>query len=195
MKFEKEVTIEVDSTLEELQKVLEENNFEIKEEYDVNDIYMIPKNYDSTEDVLELLKKCILLRDIIEEAKERKRITYKYKEYNDKKEIVKQGKLDCEITSIEEAKALFEVLNYEEYITINDHLIVYSNGKDDLCVQLVNDKHIYIEIEDNCHYADHYYETLEEMKGVFKKYNIPMKGDNYFVKKAEVEIKERYYNE
>lgn len=195
MKFEKEVTIEVDCNKEELQEILKRNNFLVMEEYDVNDIYMIPKNYNKEADALELLKQCILIRDIIETDKERKVITYKYKEYNDKKEIIKQGKLDCEINSIKQAKELFEILNYQEYITIKDHLIVYANKKDEICVQLVNNKHIYIEIEDKCHYVDHFYETLEDMKIIFTKYNIPIKENNYFVKKAEIEAKERYKND
>ena len=32
------------------------------------------------------------------------------------------------------------------------------------------------------------------MKNVIKKYNIPIKGENYFVKKAENELKETYQN-
>jgi superoxide dismutase len=35
------------------------------------------------------------------------------------------------------------------------------------------------------------YSSLEEMKNVFSKYNISIKGNNYFVKKAEIEIEEK----
>ena len=69
MKFEKEITVEVSCNIEELLKILKENDFELKEVYDVNDIYMIDKKYKSIEDKLELLKYNILIRDIIEENK------------------------------------------------------------------------------------------------------------------------------
>lgn len=190
MKYEKEITVEVNMSPRELKEYLNNMNFKIKEEYDLNDIYMCNKSLDKTNDYLELLKNCILIRHVIEETKDKKIITYKYKEYNDEKEIVKQGKIDCVINSIDEAKELFEALNYEEMITINDHMIVYSNDIDEFVVQNVNNKHIYIEIEDKCNYIEKFYETVDDMKEVIKKYNIPIKDDNYFVKKAEIEMRE-----
>ena len=101
MKFEKEITVEVSCNIEELLKILKENDFELKEVYDVNDIYMIDKKYKNIEDKLELLKHAILIRDIIEENKETKQITYKYKEYDENGNIIKQGKTNCKINSIE----------------------------------------------------------------------------------------------
>ena len=63
-------------------------------------------------------------------------------------------------------------------------MLVYSNGEVELVVQLVNDKHIYLEIEAS---ED---KDIKEMKQIIKKYKIPFKDDNYFVKKAEIEILE-----
>ncbi len=83
-------------------------------------------------------------------------------------------------------------MNYEELIHINDHLIVYSNNIDEVTVQLVNDKHIYIEIEEECNYMNKKYKDIDSMINVFKKYNIPIKTNNYFVKKAEIEIREKF---
>ena len=39
-----ELTVEVDITFEELESILEKNNFKIKEIYDINDIYFVQKN-------------------------------------------------------------------------------------------------------------------------------------------------------
>lgn len=194
MKFENEITVEVNMSLEDLKEHLKKLNFTINEEYDLNDIYMLDKNFKDEENYLELLKKSILIRHIIEVDKETKYITYKYKEYNENKEIVKQGKVNCPIISIDKAISLFEALNYEKLISINDHIIAYSNGIDEFIVQYVNDKHIYIEIEDECSFLNKTYETIEDMKDVIKKYNIPIKGDNYFVKKAEIELIEKFDN-
>ena len=68
-----------------------------------------------------------VIRNIIEEDKNTKKITYRYKEYNEQKEIIKQGKVDCNIASIEEAKQLLETIDYQEFIKLYDHLIVYTN--------------------------------------------------------------------
>ena len=191
MKFEKEITVEINTSLKNLESLLKENNFKIKEIYDINDIYLLNKNIEKSNNILELLKNCVLIRHIIEKNKEYKMITYKYKEYNDKNEITKQGKINCYIDSIDEAEQLFKYLNYEKLLEIYDHSFVYSNGEDEFVVQCVNNKHIYIEVEDKCHYIDKEYKNIEEMKKVINKYNIPIKSNDYFVKKAEVEMLEK----
>jgi len=194
MKFENEITVEIDIEFEKLESILKENNFKVIEIYDLKDVYLLNKNFHKRDDYLDILNNCVLVRHIIEENKDTKYITYKYKEYNDQKEIIKQGKINCSINSIDEAKQLLEALNYEEIIKIYDHSIVYSNGIDELVVQMVNNKHIYIEIEDKCYNINRKYKNVDEMKEVISKYNIPIKNNNYFVKKAEIEMLESFKN-
>lgn len=191
MKFENEITVEVDDSLDNLVTILESNGLVLKETYDLNDIYMINKK-DKEDDYLAMLNKCVLIRDIIEQDKETKMITYKYKEYDENKDIIKQGKISCIVDSIENVKLLFEGLGYEELIRINDHMLVYANDTDEFVVQNVNGKHIYIEIEDKCNYANRFYDSIDEMKAVISRYSIPIKNNNYFVKKAEIELNESY---
>ena len=191
MKYEEEITVEVSCSLETLKNILFDSNFKVVEEYDLNDIYMVEHNYINEDNNLELLKHCVLIRNIIEKDKETKLIIYKHKEYNTNGDIIKQGKVSCKIDSIEDAKRLLESINYKELIKINDHLIIVSNGIDELAIQLVNDKHIYIEIEDKCNSIDKEYLNTDEMKDVISKYNIPIVGTNYYVKKAEIELKEK----
>lgn len=191
MKFENEITVEVEFDLDSLINLLESQGFELKEKYDLNDIYLINKN-NREDDYLAMLNKCILLRDIIEENKETKMLTYKYKEYNDKKEITKQGKIKVIVDDIDKSKELFERLDFEELIRINDHLYVYATENDELTIQCVNDKHIYIEIESKCNYANREYKSIDEMKEVFTKYKVPIKNNDFFVKKAEIELHEKY---
>lgn len=185
--YENEITVEVDTSLENLKEILKENDFTIKEEYDLIDIYMV-KNDGLSDNHLETLKNCLLIRNIITDNKNIKTITYKYKEYNDLKEIIKQGKVDCYIESIEEGKKLLEVIGYNKLMEIKDHLIVYANNKTEFAVQLVNNKHIYIEMEEKCNHINRSYTSVEEMINDLKQYNIPIKNDDYFVKKAEIEL-------
>lgn len=192
MNFENEITVLVNSELNDIKEHLSDLGFKVMEEYCVNDIYMINKCYVDNEHSLELLKKCVLIRNIIDESDSRKFLTYKYKEYNDKEEIIKQGKINVKVDSIDNSRRLLEALNFEKLISINDNLTVYSNGVDEIVLQCVNNKHIYIEIEDKCNYIDKKYNSIEEMIDVIKKYNIPIKDDNYFVKKAYIELSEVY---
>lgn len=193
MIFENEITVEVSISLDELKDLLYKNNFLLKNEYDLNDIYMIKNNCDS-ENPLEMLKQCILIRYVIEEDKEKKLITYKHKEYNEEGEILKQGKIDCSINSIEDAYLLFQSIGYKELIRINNHSLVFANEFSEFAVQCVNDKHVYIEIEQENNYIDKVYETIDEMKNEIEKYNIPIKDNDYFVKKAVIEINEKNKN-
>ena len=191
MNYEKEITVEVDISLEDLITILENKGFKLKETYDLNDIYLINR-VDKKGDYLSMLNKCVLIRQIIEEDKEIKMLTYKYKEYNEDKEIIKQGKVKVKIDDIDNSKLLFEKLDFEELIKINDHMLVYATDKDELVIQNVNNKHIYIEIEDECHYASRLYHSIDEMKDVIKNNDIPIKDNDFFVKKAEIELQETY---
>ena len=55
-----------------------------------------------------------------------------------------------------------------------------------------NNKHIYIEIETKCHYAGRFYNSIDEMKNVIINNDIPIKDNGFFVKKAEIELQEKY---
>lgn len=58
--------MEIDVTLNELKELLKNKGFEVKEEYDLNGVYMINKNDKKDNNFLELLKKCVLVRNVIE---------------------------------------------------------------------------------------------------------------------------------
>ncbi len=191
MNYENEITVEVDTTLENLISILENRGFKLKQTYDLNDIYLINK-LDKKCDYLSMLNNCVLIRDIIEEDKETKLLTYKYKEYNENKEITRQGKVKVKIDDINNSKLLFKKLGFEELIRINDHMLVYATDKDELAIQNVNGKHIYIEIEDKCNYANRFYNSIDEMKKVITDNNIPIKNNDFFIKKAEIELQETY---
>ena len=71
-----------------------------------------------------------------------------------------------------------------------DTCIVYANESTELVVELVNDKYIFIELEDKCEYIDKEYNDIESMKEEILKYNLPIYTSNFFVKKAEIMLKE-----
>ena len=189
MKMENEITVEVDTDLETLDKILKEKGFKVKKECDLNDIYMIRKE-DKTGDYLTMLSKCILLRHSFNKDFDKKRLSYKYKEYNDNMELIKDGKIEVIVDDIDKAKQLLEVFNFEELLRLYDHMYIYVSDKDEFAVQVVNNKHIYIEIENECNIANRVYQSQAEMKQVLTDNNIPIKGNNYFVRKALIELEE-----
>lgn len=188
MSSNNEITVLVDISLEELLDILKKHDFIKINEYIMKDIYLLKKEMFASlqkDNILTVLNSGIIIRNIIMKHKEFKSITYKHKEYNSDLEIINQQKIECEIKSIEEAKILFDALGYDELIKIETLLKIYSNNMVDLVVQVVGDK-VLIEIEENDK------NKISDLKKIIKELNIPIKDDNYFVKKAEVVIKEKF---
>lgn len=186
MKNENEITCLIDLKLEELENLLKENNFKLESKGNMYDIFYYKEE---NEDKYELLNNCILIRNLkLDNNINNKTITIKKKIYDKNHDIIDQTKIDCKIESIEEGSELLESLGYKQLMTISDDLYYYSNCEDELLVQCVDDK-IYIEIEPECHYINKKYKDLEEIKHVFTKYNIKIKNNDYFAKKALEKLK------
>ncbi len=188
MIVDNEITVLVTSNYEKLHNKLLENNFSIKEEYELNDTYMINKKTDvSNCNILDVLKQCILVRDIVGIKKE---LLYKYKKYDNEGDILEQGKVECPVYDIDKAVKFMEAVNYKILFKIYDKCIVYANDRTELVVQLVNNKYIFIEMEQTCEHIKRKYSGIEELKEDINSYDIPFDRNNYFVKKAELVLKE-----
>lgn len=188
MKMETEITVLVKSDYETLKNKLEKYDFKIKEEYMLKDYYMVSKDVDlNSLSKLEVLQKCILVRDIVNIKKV---LLYKYKNFLPNGDIIEQGKVECPIIDVEKAIRFMEAINYKALFKIYDKCIVFANKETELIVQLVNDKYIFIEMEAECEYIDKKYSSIDELKSDINRYNLPIDKRNYFVKKAELILDE-----
>lgn len=182
MNYENEITVKVNTTYDKLHNILLENNFIKKEEYTVKDTYMINKEIDITKlNDLEVLKQCILVRDVVDIEKS---LVYKNKEYDSEGNIIKQSKIKCPILDIEKGIKFMEEINYIKLFNIIDKCIVYVNNDNELVVELVNDKYVLIELESNPEYINKKYTCYLDMIKELNSYNLPIDKTNYFVKKA-----------
>ncbi len=108
-----EITVKLKCSIKELCNLLEKKEFRIVEKYILDDTYFIPKELDLKDmSNREILSRAILLRDITEFIPERKviKLTFKNKQIDDKGNILKQNKIDCEILNVETGKAFKEML-------------------------------------------------------------------------------------
>ncbi|MCI7241439.1 MAG: hypothetical protein MR550_02695 [Bacilli bacterium] len=182
MNYENEITVKVNTTYDKLHDILLKNNFIIKEEYTVKDTYMINKEINITElNDLEVLKQCILVRDVVDIEKS---LVYKNKEYDSDGNIIKQSKIKCPILDIDKGIKFMEEINYIKLFNIIDKCIVYVNNDNELVVELVNDKYVFIELESNPEYINKKYTCYLDMINELNSYNLPIDKTNYFVKKA-----------
>ena len=159
MKKEIEITVRVNVSYEKLEEELKQNNFIKKEEYIVNDSYLINSLINITDmKSLDILKKCVLVRDIVGILKQ---LLYKYKKYDNNGNIIEQSKIKCPVTDINKAMEFMNAIGYEKLFYIHDKCIVFANDKTELVVQLVNDKYIFIEMESEPQYINKKYEKGE----------------------------------
>ena len=78
-----EITVKVNENVENAYKKLEKQGFEIIRESDIEDIYMTSKLQElNINNIQYILKNSILLRDLKLADKELKKITYKNKDYD-----------------------------------------------------------------------------------------------------------------
>ena len=188
MKKEIEITVRVNVGYEKLEEELKQNNFIKKEEYIVNDSYLINSSINITDmKSLDILKKCVLVRDIVGILKQ---LLYKYKKYDNNGHIIEQGKIKCPVTDINKAMEFMNAIGYEKLFNIYDKCIVFANDKTELVVQLVNDKYIFIEMESEPQYINRKYENVEELQDDIGSYNLSIDKSNFFVKKAELILNE-----
>ena len=184
MKYENEITVQVTCSYEELHNLLIKQGFKIIKKYTIIDEYLISKDYDlRNKNYLDILKECVIVRYIENIVKE---LLYKYKEYSNNGDIIKQAKVSCKVNDIKEASNFMKTIGYKELIHIQNNSVVYTNDKIEFAVQLVNDKYIFIELEDKSEYLNKTYSSIEEMKEEINLYNLPIVKDKYFAKKAAI---------
>ena len=188
MKYENEITVQVTCNYEELHSLLIKQGFKIIEKYTIIDEYLISKDYDlKNKNYLDILKECVIVRYIENTLKE---LLYKYKEYSNNGDIIKQAKVSCKVNDIKEASNFMKTIGYKELIHIQNNSVVYTNDKIEFAVQLVNDKYIFIELEERSEHVETIFSNVEDMKKVIDSLNIPMVKNNYFAKKAVIVLEE-----
>lgn len=188
MQMETEITVLVKTDYETLKNELKTYGFQEKEKYTVNDVYLI----DGTIDILkmkslDILKNCVLVRDIVGIEKD---LLYKYKKFDTNGDIIEQGKVECPIIDVDKAIQFMKMIKYKELFNIVDNCVVFANDTTELVVQLVNSKYIFIEMESKCEYIKKEYKNVNDLKNELCRYNLSIDSSNFFVKKAEIILNE-----
>lgn len=182
--FENEITVTINMSKKDLISFFDINNYKKVDNYIVDDIYYVPNDVDLDVNPLEVLKKCILIRSIDDK---KHYLMYKYKEYDENENIIKQGKSKVQVTSKDDASSFLKTIDYKELIRIVDHVEVYEKDRLQICVENVNDKYLFVEIEEN-----EKYNTIPKMIYALDSIKIKYDKSNYFVKKAKIIFEEKY---
>lgn len=185
-----EITVKIKGTLQDLYTILEEKHFKKIEMFSINDTYFIPQNLEMNKlATREILTKAILVRDItrkMPEMKYERTLTVKKKEIDLDGNIINQSSIDCEVLDIGIAKSFVEAIGYKSIMIIREDDIVYEKDDFELAIKNIVNGDKLIEIETND--KNPAFNTIEKLKRKLTEIDIPIYEDNYFVKKAEIEL-------
>lgn len=186
IKDENEVTVKVICSKDELTNYLNNQEFKSGREYSLDDYYYIPSSLNiENMSTREILSKAIILRYIVDDGKVFQKITYKIKNIAENGDIISQRAINCDVLNIEDAKKIFETLDYYEIMNIKEEDIIYYKDKFELAIKFIKNSDILIEIETD---PNTEWSTIENIKTIISKMNMPIEKDNYFIKKAENEL-------
>lgn len=188
LKESNEITLKIKCELNEFYKIIEEKGFKIIDEFSMDDTYFVPKEVDLDKtDIRYTLSKALLVRDIIGKMsnKRTKLITFKIKNFDEAGNILNQESINCNILEIEDAKKLLKVIGYKEIMNIKENDVVYEKDGFQLAVKNIKDGDNLIEIETE---ENDEIDTIEKLIQKVNKMGIPVYTDDYFVKKAEIEL-------
>ena len=186
VKEENEITVKVECSKEELLKILKNNGFKKVRIFSLDDYFYIPKNLNiENMTTRDIIAKAVIIRYIVSENKISQKITYKIKEIADNGDIISQKAINCEVLDINEAKKLFKALGYYQIMNIKENDEVYSKNGFELAIKYIEKGAILIEVETE---ENTEWDSIEKIKNMISRVNIPIKKDEYFVKKAEIEL-------
>ena len=181
-----EITVKIKGDINEFYNDIKNKGFKNIDHFNLDDTYFIPKDL-KLEDMTtrEILSKAVLIRQVTYDYKVVKLITFKKKEFDDKGNILNQQNIECNILDLNEAQKLLDAMGYKEIMRIVENDLVFRKDDVQFAVKdIVNgDKLIEMELGFN-----ETFDTLKQIEEKLKELDLPVYTDNFFVKKAEIEL-------
>ena len=188
LKENNEITVKIKCNLDELYNILEKKDFKKVDKFSMDDAYFVPNEIDLDKiNSRQILMQAILVRDITGKISNRrtKKMTFKIKNFDEYGNILSQSAVNCDILNTDDAKRLLNAIGYQEIMNIKENDIVYEKDGLQLAIKDIENGDNLIEVE-TTESAD--LNTIEKLIKKINEIEIPIYTDNYFVKKAEIEL-------
>lgn len=186
-----EITLKITSDLKDFYNILENKGFKIVDRFSLDDIYFIPKDTDINKlSPRQILDHYILIRNITQYMPNEYKVikmTYKEKNIADTGEIIDQKNIDCEIKNIQDGENILNAIGYKKIMNIKENDIVYGKDGFEIAVKDILNGENLIEIETVKNNIE--LDTIEKLKAKLNELQLPIDTNDYFVKKAEIELK------
>ncbi len=187
-----EITVKLKCSIKEFCNIIESKGFEIVDRFLLDDTYFIPKDIDIHKlTSREILKHSILIRDITQYMSDKHKVfkmTYKKKNIASNGDIISQQNIDCDISNINDGKKFLNAIGYKEIMNIKENNIVYGKEGLNIALKDIEDGEKLIEIETVETNED--LNTVEKLKEKLNELKLPLDTKDYFIKKAEMKLKQ-----
>lgn len=181
-----EITVKIKCDINEFYDTIEKRGFKNIDHFNLDDTFFISNDLDiDSMTTREILSKAVLVRKVTYDYKVVKLITFKKKKFDEKGNILDQQNIECNILKIDEAKRLLNAMGYKELMCIVENDLVFKKDNVQFAVKDIVDGDKLLEMEMGFNES---FSTLSQIEEKMKELDIPVYTDNFFVKKAEIEL-------
>ena len=180
-----EITVKLNCSIDKFIKFLNEKGFVFIKKFILDDTYFIHKDINiSNMSIRDIIKETIILRSVTTKTCVENEFLYKQKEFDSKGNIIKQDKIECKIINIDEGINFLKIIGFQKLMNIKEYDSVYKKDNLGIAIKEIDGGDILIEIEEN-----EEFNTIEKLKHKITELDLPIDKSNFFVKKAEIELK------
>lgn len=188
-----EITVKVFDSVEKTKDILARQGLKIVDTYSTKDIYL-SQDTNLSQSIESVLNKSVILRQIITHSKVIKKIVHKNKVY-DGDTLLYEDKINLKCEDLENAKLLFEALDFKELVIVQYDSFVYQKEGLELSFQNVKDLGLLLEIESDKKNPESEEDVMQEKRRLYnlaKSLSLNI-GDELNIKKAKALIKKRHH--
>lgn len=188
-----EITVKVFDSVEKTKDILARQGLKIIDIYSTKDIYL-SQDTNLSQSIESMLNKSVILRQIVTPSKVIKKIVHKNKVY-DGDTLLYEDKINLKCEDLENAKLLFEALDFKELVIVQYDSFVYKKEGLELSFQNVKDLGLLLEIESDKKKLESEEDVMQEKRSLYnlaKSLSLNI-GDELNIKKAKALIEKRHH--
>ena len=188
-----EITVKVFDSVEKTKDILARQGLKIVDTYSTKDIYL-SQDTNLSQSIESMLNKSVILRQIVTPSKVIKKIVHKNKVY-DGDTLLYEDKINLKCEDLENAKLLFEALDFKELVIVQYDSFVYQKEGLELSFQNVKDLGLLLEIESDKKKLESEEDVMQEKRRLYnlaKSLSLNI-GDELNIKKAKALIEKRHH--
>lgn len=188
-----EITVKVFDSVEKTKDILARQGLKIIDTYSTKDIYL-SQDTNLSQSIESVLNISVILRQIVTPSKVIKKIVHKNKVY-DGDTLLYEDKINLKCEDLENAKLLFEALDFKELVIVQYDSFVYQKQGLELSFQNVKDLGLLLEIESDKKNLESEEDVMHEKRRLYnlaKSLSLNI-GDELNIKKAKALIEKRHH--